>query len=35
MFAGMTVLDETGATVRLDSLWAERTVVLALVRHFG
>jgi hypothetical protein len=29
------VLDPAGATVRLRTLWADRCVVLALVRHFG
>jgi hypothetical protein len=29
------VTDETGAKIRLDSLWAERPIVLAWVRHFG
>ena len=25
----------SGAPVRVDSLWTDRTVVLVLVRHFG
>ena len=33
--AQLTGLDETGATVPLNGLWAERPVVLAFVRHFG
>jgi len=32
----MTVLDEGGATVRLDTLWRGRsTAVLVFIRHFG
>jgi hypothetical protein len=31
----MTVLDERGAAVRLDTLWRDRTAVLVFVRHFG
>jgi hypothetical protein len=31
----LTVLDETGAAVRLGGFWSGRPVVLALVRHFG
>jgi hypothetical protein len=31
----LSVLDEAGATVPLKGLWAERSVVLAFVRHFG
>jgi len=31
----MTVLDEAGATVRLDTLWSAGTTVLVFVRHFG
>jgi hypothetical protein len=33
--AALTVLDETGAAIKVDSLWQGGTVVLALVRHFG
>ena len=33
--AQVTVQDETGAAVPFKGLWAERTVVLAFVRHFG
>ena len=29
------VQDEKGAEIRLGSLWADRPVVLAFVRHFG
>ena len=32
---GMTVLDETGASVRLDTLWSTGPAVLVFVRHFG
>ena len=31
----MTVLDETGTAVRLNTLWATRPAVIAFVRHFG
>jgi hypothetical protein len=31
----LEVTDEHGADVRLDSLWRDRTAVLAFVRHFG
>jgi len=31
----LTVLDEQGASVEVASLWRDRTVVLAFVRHFG
>ena len=31
----ITVLDESGAPVRLGDFWKERAVVLAFVRHFG
>ena len=31
----LTVLRPDGSTVRLGAVWAERPVVLALVRHFG
>jgi hypothetical protein len=30
-----TVLDLDGRAVPLDSLWRDRPVVLAFVRHFG
>jgi hypothetical protein len=33
--AQITVLDESGASVRLGDFWKERPVVLAFVRHFG
>ncbi len=33
--AACEVLAEDGSKVRLGSLWAERPVVLAFVRHFG
>jgi peroxiredoxin len=33
--AQVTVQDETGAAVPFKGLWAERTVVLAFVRHLG
>ena len=33
--AQLTLLDEKGTVVPLKGLWAERPVVLALVRHFG
>ena len=33
--ATMTVLDEASREVVLGTLWAERTAVLAFVRHFG
>lgn len=33
--ADATALDTEGATVRLGSLWQDRAVVLAFVRHFG
>jgi hypothetical protein len=31
----MTVQDEHGTAVRLDSLWRDRPAALAFVRHFG
>ena len=31
----MTVLDERGAPVRLETLWRTRSAVLVFVRHFG
>ncbi len=33
--AQVSVLDEAGTPVPFKGLWAERTVVLAFVRHFG
>ena len=33
--ATMTVLDPSGATVQLGTLWRDRTAVLVFVRHFG
>lgn len=33
--ATITVLDEQGAEVRLQSLWSDRPAVLVFVRHFG
>ena len=33
--AGITVLDPQGNDVARASLWADRPVALALVRHFG
>jgi len=33
--APLTVLDEQGRPVELGSLWRERPVVIAFVRHFG
>jgi hypothetical protein len=33
--AKMTVLDERGTPVELATLWRDRTVVLAFLRHFG
>src|ERR1700675_4099680 len=33
--AQLTVQDEAGAAVSFRGLWAERTVVLAFVRHLG
>jgi hypothetical protein len=31
----LQVLDESGTSITLGSLWRERTAVLAFVRHFG
>jgi hypothetical protein len=31
----LTVLDTSGQTVPLASLWADRPVVVAFLRHFG
>lgn len=33
--AKLTVLDENGNSVELGTLWRDRPVVLAFVRHFG
>jgi hypothetical protein len=33
--AAAEVLAEDGGTVRLGTLWSDRPVVLAFVRHFG
>ena len=33
--ATMTVLDESGATVLLGTLWRDRPAVLVFLRHFG
>ena len=33
--SGISLTDLEGRRVRLGSLWAERPVVLAFVRHFG
>ncbi len=33
--SGITLSDTQDRPVRLGSLWAERPVVLAFVRHFG
>ena len=33
--AKLTVLDERGTTVELDTFWRERSAVLVFVRHFG
>ena len=33
--ANAEVTAEDGSTLRLGSLWADRPVVLAFVRHFG
>jgi hypothetical protein len=34
-FADTTVLDERGNPTVLGSLWQDRPILLALVRHFG
>jgi len=31
----MTVLDEAGASIRLDTLWQAGPTALVFVRHFG
>jgi len=33
--AKLTVQDDKGGTVKLGSLWADKTAVLVFVRHFG
>jgi hypothetical protein len=33
--AAMTVLDERGVAVELQSLWREQPAVLVWLRHFG
>jgi len=33
--AKLTVQDEAGQSVEVSSLWRDRTIVLAFVRHFG
>jgi hypothetical protein len=33
--ATMTVLDESGASVELGTLWRDKPAVLVFVRHFG
>ncbi|HVK84372.1 MAG TPA: hypothetical protein VM513_09715 [Kofleriaceae bacterium] len=33
--AKLTVLDASGATIDLGTLWRDRTAVLVFVRHFG
>ncbi len=33
--SAMTVLDETGTSIRLDTLWSTGPAVLVFVRHFG
>jgi hypothetical protein len=33
--AKLTVLDESGGSVELSTLWRERIAIVALVRHFG
>jgi hypothetical protein len=35
IFDALTVLDLEGRQIRIASLWAERQVVLAFLRHFG
>jgi hypothetical protein len=35
VLAPITLRDSEGAPVRLGELWAERTMVVAFVRHFG
>lgn len=33
--SAVEVLSPTGAAIRLGSLWDERTILLAMIRHFG
>ncbi len=33
--AVLTLLDDSGAPVRLGDLWSARAVVLAFLRHYG
>ena len=33
--ANLAVLDKTGKSVELGTLWRDRTAVLVFVRHFG
>jgi hypothetical protein len=33
--AKMTVLDEHGQTIQLDTLWRDKPAVLVFIRHFG
>jgi hypothetical protein len=33
--ANVDVLAQDGTTLRLGTLWAERAVVLVMIRHFG
>ena len=33
--AKLTVKDIQGETVELESLWADRRIILAFLRHFG
>jgi len=33
--AGLELMDERGQPVRLGQLWADQSVVLVFVRHFG
>jgi hypothetical protein len=33
--AKLTVLDDHGASVELDTLWRDHDAVLVFVRHFG
>lgn len=33
--AAVTVLDTAGNSIQLGTLWDERPIVLAMIRHFG
>lgn len=33
--ADLDLLDETGATIKMGELWADKTAVVAFLRHFG